>query len=158
MLKTTNRISRPKDYSKISNRFDNYDGDIIEPQEVQINDENQSIANNYRSLTYRIDGLGVPSTESQTWSLGRRFKITNMRFNGARNPADASTYTISFDGEIVGTGTGRTPTVGGIGTLTDVTGIFLDSVLSDDAVLTFTVNFVNTIGYVEFRLQGFFID
>jgi len=82
-----------------------------------------------------------------------------MRFNGARNPAADDTYSVSFDGEVVGTGVTRSPTVGGIGTLTDVTGIFADQILSEDAEITISLTLVAAgVGYLEFRIQGFFLD
>lgn len=161
MLKTTNRIPRPKDYSKVSGKYDFYDGDIAEPQEVTLDNLDTEDANNYRSLTYTISGGGAGggTTATQTIQLGRRFKITNMRFNGARNPADNSTYYVSFDGEVIGTGSGLSPTTGGIGTLTDVTGIFLNKILSDEAIIMISVTWQNVaVGYLEFRLQGFFMD
>jgi len=161
MLRTTNRISRPRDFSQINGRFDKYTGDIIEPEYVQTDNPDTPDANEYRSLTYTINGGGAPggSTATQQILLGRRFQITNMRFNGVRNPADASTYFVSFDGETIGTGSGLSPTIGGLGTLTDVTGIFLNKILSDDAVILVSVTWQNlAVGYLEFRIQGFFLD
>jgi len=160
-LKTTNRIPRPRDFSKINGQFNNYSGDLEDPQFVQTDNPDIPDANNYRSLTYTITPAGeAPGTTlTQDITLGRRFKITNMRFNGARNPAANDTYSVSFDGEVVGTGVTRSPTVGGIGTLTDVTGIFADQILSETAIITISLTLVAVgVGYLEYRIQGFFMD
>jgi len=76
-LKTTNRIPRPRDFSKINGQFNNYDGDLIDPQYVQTDNPDVPDANNYRSLTYTITPAWEPigTTLTQDITLGRRLRL-----------------------------------------------------------------------------------
>ena len=95
-LKTTNRIARPKDYSKIDRQFYSYSGDLQEPQFVNVRDDTLD-SNHYRiDDKLRTDAYNSGGTFTYTLEFeGSGGTIKDIQI-GTQATAGTESYNLNF--------------------------------------------------------------